>query len=104
MPNPTRDPHLWWFGQNFIDIAPYINDARSLTLPLLGGNTGDSAPYGFHDWEFILTEMNLLRYDHSLANLSHKIGVLIMVTSYLWGATILLKQYKGLKSPKDASS
>jgi len=45
---------LWWFGQNFMDLAPYINDARSLTLPLLGGNTGRTSPYGFHDWEFIL--------------------------------------------------
>ena len=41
---------LWWFGQNFFDIAPYINDARSLSLPLVGGNFGHSSPYGFHDW------------------------------------------------------
>lgn len=99
----TRDPFgasisLWWVGQNFIDIAPYINDARSLTLPLLGGNTGNDSPYGFHDWEFILTELKLLRYDHLLANMSHKFGTLIMVTSYIWGAYILKKQYKNLKS------
>ena len=35
----TRDPFgasaaLWWFGENFLDIAPYINDARA----------GDAAP------------------------------------------------------------
>ena len=24
---------LWWFGENFMDLAPYINDARSLTSP-----------------------------------------------------------------------
>ena len=46
---------IWWLGENFIDMAPYINDARSLSLPLLGGNIGYSSPYGFHDWEFILT-------------------------------------------------
>jgi hypothetical protein len=89
---------LWWLGQNFIDIAPYIDDARSLTLPLLGGNTGDSSPYGFHDWEFILTELKLLPYDHLFANMAHKLGSLIMVTSYIWGAYILKKQYKNLKS------
>ena len=43
---------LWWFGENFLDIAPYIGDARAGVLPLLGGNFGHSAPYGFHDWEF----------------------------------------------------
>ncbi len=55
---------LWWFGQNFFDIAPYVNDARSLNLPLIGGNFGHSSPYGFHDWEYLLTESGLLRYDH----------------------------------------
>ena len=41
---------LWWFGQNFFDLAPYINDARSLSLPPVGGNFGNSSPHGFHDW------------------------------------------------------
>jgi hypothetical protein len=91
---------LWWLGQNFIDIAPYINDARSLTLPLLGGNTGDSSPYGFHDWEFILTELKLLPYDRMFASMSHKFGALTMLTSYAWGAYILKKQYKILKSSR----
>lgn len=41
----TRDPFgasvaLWWLSENFMDIAPYINDARALELPLLGGVTG----------------------------------------------------------------
>jgi len=31
---------LWWFAQNFLDVAPYINDARALNLILLGGVTG----------------------------------------------------------------
>ncbi|MFH1487634.1 MAG: TFIIB-type zinc ribbon-containing protein, partial [Pseudomonadota bacterium] len=72
----TRDPlgssiSLWWFGENFMDLAPYINDARAGRLPLLGGNTGRSAPYGFHDWEFILNESGILKYDHTLAKISY---------------------------------
>lgn len=95
----TKDPFgasvaLWWLGQNFMDMAPYINDARSLTLPLLGGNTGDSSPYGFHDWEFILTELHLLKHDHRLAALSQGLGTTIMLTSSLWGSAVLIKQYK----------
>lgn len=31
----------WWFGQNFLDIAPHINDARSQALPLVGGGVHD---------------------------------------------------------------
>src|SRR5688572_25256492 len=29
----------WWAGQNLVDLAPYIADARALQLPLLGGAT-----------------------------------------------------------------
>ncbi len=93
---------LWWSGQNFMDLAPYINDARSLTLPLLGGNTGRSSPYGFHDWEFILQETKLLRYDYVLANVADKIGRFFIVVAFLWGGYILFKQYKHLK--KDISN
>ena len=87
---------LWWTGQNFMDLAPYINDARSLTLPLLGGNTGQTSPYGFHDWEFILQETELLRYDHVLANFSNTLGTLLMSCAFVWGGYILFKQYKKL--------
>lgn len=99
----TRDPFgavvtFWWFGENFIDLAPYVNDARRLAMPLIGGNTGRTAPYGFHDWQFILTEMGLLKYDHFLARTFWVIGSLIMATAVLWGGFLLLRQYRFLKS------
>ena len=87
---------LWWAGQNFMDLAPYINDARSLTLPLLGGNTGRTSPYGFHDWEFILRQTSLLRYDHVLAGLSYTAGKMLMGCALAWGGYILIKQYRNL--------
>ncbi len=85
---------LWWFGQNFFDIAPYVNDARSLSLPLVGGNFGYSSPYGFHDWEYILTESGLLRYDHFIAKLCVATGTIIFTISLAWGAILLFKQFK----------
>lgn len=95
----TQDPFgasvtLWWFGENCFDIAPYINDARSLNLPLVGGNFGHSSPYGFHDWEYLLTESGLLPYDHLIAKLSTTIGTIVFVISYVWGGTLLYKQFK----------
>ncbi len=87
---------IWWLGENFLDMAPYINDARSLSLPLLGGNVGYSSPYGFHDWEFILTELGLARYDHFLAGCSWAIGTVLMIISFLWGGYLLVKQFKYL--------
>lgn len=85
---------LWWVGQNFMDIAPYINDARAGELPLLGGNTGQTADYGFHDWEYILTETGLIRYDHRIALASHAAGIIIMLLSFAWAGFLLWKQYR----------
>jgi hypothetical protein len=99
----TRDPFagsvaLWWTGQNFIDIAPYINDARSLSLPLLGGNVGYSSPYGFHDWEFILKETGLIRFDHILAKCSHAMGTILILTAIVWGGSLLFNHWRIWKS------
>ena len=99
----TRDPFagafsLWWMGQNFIDLAPYIDDARSLSMPLLGGNVGRHSPYGFHDWEFILRETGLIRFDHAIAHLSHGAGALLMTSAVAWGAILLAKQYGILRN------
>jgi hypothetical protein len=94
----TRDPFgaavaLWWFGENFLDIAPYINDARAGELPLLGGNFGQTSPYGFHDWEYILGETGLLHLDHALAQTSRVIGGLVMLLALAWGGWLLVRQF-----------
>lgn len=102
----TRDPFgaafcVWWLGQNFMDIAPYIDDARRLTMPLLGGNTGQTSPYGFHDWEFILTETRLIRFDHTFAWLSHALGVCLMLLAFAWWGYLLYLYVINLESSKN---
>ena len=98
----TRDPFgasvaMWWFGENFLDIAPYINDANRLVLPLLGGNTGQTAPYGFHDWEYILTEAGIVDHAQTIAGGSFVIGSVIMLISYSWAGYNLYQQYQHLE-------
>jgi hypothetical protein len=87
---------LWWLAESFMDIAPYINDARNGQLMLLGGVTGSEADYGYHDWEFILNEIGLLRYDHTLARIGHGLGILLMLVSFAWAVYLLFKQYRNL--------
>lgn len=92
-----RDPFaasvtLWWFGESFMDLAPYINDARALNLILIGGVTGKDVP-DFHDWEYILGRLNLLPYDHFLAGMANALGIACMLTAYLWGGYLLYKEY-----------
>ena len=64
----------WWAGQNLVDLAPYIADARALSLVLLGGRTG--AEVEGHDWEFILDQLGIIAATtHPLGYSAHAIGI-----------------------------
>src|SRR5438094_3890030 len=81
---------LWWAGENFVDVAIYINDARSLQLVLLGGHTG--AEVEGHDWERILQLTNLLPYDHRIAWTTHIVGALVMIGALIWGTYLTFRK------------
>jgi hypothetical protein len=89
---------LWWAGENLVDIAPYVADARALQLILLGGHTG--AEVEGHDWEAILGALGWLPYDVGLGRACHRIGVLVMLAAIAWGAWVLGEQYRGLRTAK----
>jgi hypothetical protein len=61
---------------------------------LLGGNTGQESPYGFHDWEYILTELGLQNWDHGIAWAAHLTGAAIMLLALAWGGLVLWRQYR----------
>lgn len=77
---------LWWCGQNWVDLAPYIDDAPYRSLPLTTGNESG------HDWGNLLTQWNALDQANHLALLSRRIGILIMLIALAWGAWILWQQ------------
>jgi hypothetical protein len=79
----------WWAGQNLLDLAPYIADARALQLVLLGGKTG--AEVEGHDWEYLLTEMGWLRFDRDLGMAAHRLGLVMMVAALVWGGVYLAR-------------
>ena len=83
---------LWWSGQNFIDISPYIADASFRTIPLIGG-LGKEA----HDWGNILTELGWLRYDYTLGRASFILGSVLIILANIWGGYLLLQQKQRLR-------
>lgn len=83
---------LWWLGENLLDIAPYIDDARAGQLMLLGGVTGSEVE-DYHDWEGILSRLGMMQYDHALARVAFTLGVVIMLTAVCWGGTILWREF-----------
>ncbi|MBI5062418.1 MAG: zinc ribbon domain-containing protein [Desulfatitalea sp.] len=92
----------WWLAESFMDIAPYINDARALDLVLLGGVTGKDVE-DYHDWEYLLRTLGLLKMDHALAYLAQGIGILLMVAALLWAAANLWIEYNVLKTRHEYS-
>jgi hypothetical protein len=100
----SRDPFgasvaLWWLSENFMDIGPYIADASSGELLLLGGVTGRDVP-GYHDWENVLIDLNLLRYDRTLGALSYDLGRLLMLAAFVWGGRLLVLQHRELQASR----
>lgn len=79
----------WWAGQNLLDLAPYIADARALQLVLLGGRTG--AEVQGHDWEYLLATLGWMRFDRTIGMGAHRLGLLMMVGALVWGAVYLAK-------------
>jgi hypothetical protein len=99
----TRDLYaaalaLWWAGENLVDMAPYVADARALELVLLGGHTG--AEVEGHDWEAILGALGWLPYDVTLGRACRRIGVLVMLGAIGWGAFVLRRQYALLRADR----
>lgn len=84
---------MWWFGQNLVDCAPYIADARSLQLILLGGKTGFEVEG--HDWEYILTTLKILNKDILIANRVLLWGRVIMLVSLLWALAAIVVDWCG---------
>jgi hypothetical protein len=95
-PNPFGAAVMcWWAGENLMDVAVYINDARSLTLILLGGHTG--AEVDGHDWERILQLTGLTMHDHQIAWTAHAIGAVMMVAALMWGAVLVPRESQGTR-------
>jgi len=80
---------LFWVGNNFLDVYVYANDAVVMQLPLLSGLTG--AEGGFHDWNYILTEMNLLDKTNLIAKMLCFMGTVITVAAAI-GAFVYARQ------------
>lgn len=81
-----------WLSTNFFNIAVYVADARKLELPLVspfGG--GDEGVY--HDWEYMLSNLNLLEYDQAIAGVFRAMAVISMLACLLAGFWLLWQMF-----------
>ena len=63
-------------GENFLNVARYVSDARDMALPLVGG--------GEHDWNTLLGGTFLLRHCRLLGGALCLLGWVVMVSFAAW--------------------
>lgn len=89
---------LFWVGNNFLDVYVYANDAVVMQLPLLSGLTG--AEGGFHDWNYLLTETNLIDKTYLIAKILRFIGTVITVAAAI-GAFVYARKGEEILTDKE---
>jgi hypothetical protein len=60
-------------GQNCLNIARYVADARAMELPLVGG--------GEHDWNYLLSVWGALPRDTQIAHDIRFVGAIVAATA-----------------------
>lgn len=70
---------LFWVGLSVLDVYVYASDAVVMQLPLLSGLTGSEG--GFHDWNYLLTETNLLGSTKLIAKMLRFTGTVLIVAA-----------------------
>ena len=67
---------LVWAGENGLNIARYMADARAQVLPLVGG--------GEHDWGTLFGQWGCLNHDTTLAAVVRTFGWGLMFGAWAW--------------------
>lgn len=70
---------LFWVGQSIINVYIYAADAVVGQLMLTSGMTGSEG--GFHDWNYMLTRLDLLSSTKIIAGLIRAAGTLTIFTA-----------------------
>ena len=65
-----------WLGENLLNVARYMADARVQELPLVGN--------GDHDWAEIFGRWGVLHLDGRIAGVTRGIAVLLVVGAVIW--------------------
>jgi hypothetical protein len=70
---------LLWVGQSILNVFVYAADAVVMQLVLTSGMTGSEG--SFHDWNYLLTETNLINSTKTVAGLIRFLGTLTIIAA-----------------------
>jgi hypothetical protein len=80
-----------WLSVNLFEIAMYLGDARSLSLPLVSLGNPETV---IHDWEYMLGKLGLLPYDTFIAMCIRCAAVFLIVLCLASGSWVLMEMHR----------
>jgi hypothetical protein len=78
---------LMWAGQSLVNVYVYERDAITMQLPLLGGDSS------MHDWNYMLSALNILSYTPVIAVCIHVLAVLCICSAILWAGYLVFSAH-----------
>jgi hypothetical protein len=77
---------LFWVGESILNVSVYAGDSLALQLPLLGGQ--DSV----HDWNYLLSSLNLLPKTAQVAGAIRLLGTLVIAVAAFGSIRFALRE------------
>jgi hypothetical protein len=90
---------LGWWSTNLVNTGVYMADAEALQLPLV---TAEGGGIVTHDWQFLFSELGLLRHCEAIGWLTRQAGNLVMMAALGQGGWLLAQMYSAPKDPPPA--
>jgi len=85
-----------WLGISLYRMAVYMEDARTMQLPLLGVGGGEA----YHDWNYLFTDFRVLQWDYRIAIATRNVGKLFLVFAVITSAWMLWKMFRSTPESK----
>ena len=89
---------IGWLSTNLFEVATYAADASSMELPLIAPFAGGEEV--IHDWNFLLSAMNILQYDQTVGWIFKVLGIISMLVCFLLGGWVLWQMAWQKSSPE----
>jgi hypothetical protein len=70
---------LFWVGQSVLNVWVYASDAVVMRLVLISGFTGSEG--SFHDWNYMLSALDLLSSTNTIAGVIRFGGTLVIISA-----------------------
>jgi hypothetical protein len=78
-----------WLGISLFRMALYMEDARTMSLPLLSVGGGEA----YHDWNYLFTDLRMLQWNLGIGRLTRDLGELSLIVAVLSGTWLVWKMF-----------